>query len=198
MRFSRSIRAKIPPLLAIVLFAALANPFFAQRPTSNLPAQRSPIFGGAGGVPFVLSCGPRNVLTGLRARADAFVFAIGITCRSVLDDGSLGPESVVGEMAGGTSGAPVAAGCATGRVLSAVDVHASTYVQSLVLYCRGWDSAHRRVAAGGTEAIRIGQPTVGVAQHRTRCEFDKQPMTGVWGRAQSLVDAIGFVCDEPR
>lgn len=137
------------------------------------------------------------MLTGLRGRADAFVFAIGITCRAVLPDGSLGPESVVGEMAGGTSGAPVAVGCAAGQVLAAADVRAATYVQSMVLHCSGWDSARRRVSSRGIQTIQIGQPVAGTAEHRTRCEFEAQPMIGVWGRAQSLVDAVGFICDEP-
>ena len=29
------------------------------------------------------------------------------------------------------------------------------------------------------------------------CEAAKQPMVGIRGRASGLVDAIGFICDEP-
>ena len=29
------------------------------------------------------------------------------------------------------------------------------------------------------------------------CEAPKQPMVGIRGRASGLVDAIGFICDEP-
>lgn len=184
-------------IVAAVLLTAVARSFSAQQATASLPAQRSPVFGGAGGVSFSLSCGAGNVLTGLRARADAFVFALGITCRAVLPDGSLGPENVVGEMAGGTSGAPVAAGCATGQVLAGAEVRAVTYVQSIALHCSDWDSAKRRVISRERQTIQIGQPAAGTAQHRTRCEFDSQPMIGIWGRAQSLVDAVGFICDEP-
>jgi hypothetical protein len=191
----KSLRLALP--LAVLFLCVLARSFSAQQASANLPAQRSPIFGGAGGVSFALTCGSGNVLSGIRARADAFVFAVGITCRAVLPDGSLGPESVVGEMAGGTSGAPVAAGCASGQVLAGADVRAITYVQSIALHCSAWDSAKRRVTARETQTIYVGQPAAGNAQHRTRCEFDTQPMVGIWGRAQSLVDAIGFLCDEP-
>ncbi len=184
-------------IVAAVLLATVARSFSAQQATASLPAQRSPVFGGAGGVSFSLGCGAGNVLTGLRARADAFVFALGITCRAVLPDGSLGPENVVGEMAGGTSGAPVAAGCGSGQVLAGAEVRAVTYVQSIALHCSAWDSAKRRVSSRETQTIQIGQPAAGTAQHRTRCEFDTQPMNGIWGRAQSLVDAVGFICDEP-
>jgi hypothetical protein len=184
--------------IALVLtLAASSGSFSAQQPTSGLPAQRSPTFGGAGGESFSLSCGAGSVLTGLRARADAFVYAVGITCRSVLSNGSLGPENAVGEMAGGTSGAPVAAGCGAGQVLSGAEVRAATYVQSIALHCSAWDSAKRRVRGRETRTIQIGQPVAGTSQHRTRCEFDAQPMSGIWGRAQSLVDAVGFICDEP-
>lgn len=197
LTFIRPSRAKLTPVFAAFLIATVAEPFAAQQVAASLPAQRSPVFGGSGGVAFALTCGAGHVLTGLRARADAFVFAIGITCRAVLPDGSLGPESVVGEMAGGPSGAPVAVGCAAGQVLAAADVRAATYVQSMVLQCSAWDSARRRVSARGLQTIQIGQPVAGTAQHRTRCEFETQPMIGVWGRAQSLVDAVGFICDEP-
>lgn len=193
----RPFRSKLTPILAAFLIAAVAEPFSAQNVVAGLPAQRSPVFGGSGGVPFALTCGSGKVLTGLRARADAFVFAVGITCRAVLPDGSLGPESVVGEMAGGTSGGPVAVGCPAGQVLAAAEVRAATYVQSMALHCSGWDSARRRVSTRATQAIQIGQPAAGTAQHNTRCEFETQPMIGVWGRAQSLVDAVGFICDEP-
>jgi hypothetical protein len=184
-------------IVAAVLLTAVARSFSAQQATANLPAQRSPIFGGAGGVSFSLSCGAGSVLTGLRGRADTFVFALGITCRTVLADGSLGPENVVGEIAGGTSGAPIAAGCSTGQVLAGAEVRAVTYVQSIALHCGAWDSAKRRVTSRERQTILIGHPAAGTAQHRTRCEFDTQPMTGIWGRAQSLVDAVGFICDEP-
>lgn len=189
--------SRFTAIVAAVLLSGVARSFSAQQAVASLPAQRSPVFGGAGGVSFSLSCGAGNVLTGLRARADAFVFALGITCRAVLSDGTLGPENVVGEMAGGTSGAPVAAGCGAGQVLSGAEVRAVTYVQSIALHCSAWDSAKRRVSSRETQMIQIGQPAAGTAQHRTRCEFDAQPMNGIWGRAQSLVDAVGFICDEP-
>jgi hypothetical protein len=144
-----------------------------------------------------MTCGPGHVLTGVRARADAFVFAVGLTCRTVLPDGTLGPETSVGEMAGGPSGDPVTVGCASGQVLSAAEVRAGAYVQSLTLTCSGWDPGRRRVMARSAQRLAIGQPSPGAAEHRTRCEFETQPMIGVWGRAQSLVDAVGFICDEP-
>jgi hypothetical protein len=72
-----------------------------------------------------------------------------------------------------------------------------TYVQSIALHCGTWDSAKRRVSSRQAQVAQIGQPAVGASQHRTRCEFDSQPIVGIWGRAQSLVDAMGFICDEP-
>lgn len=180
----------------LTLFVPVAM-LWAQGGSSNLPPQRSPIFGGAGGRSFALSCAPGRVLTGLRARVDAFVFAVGITCRPILPDGALGPESAVGELAGGTSGTPVAVGCSSGHVIAAVEVRAATYLQALSAQCSEWDAARRRFRTRPVQSVTVGAAAANVPQHVTRCEFGSQPMVGIWGRAESLVDAVGFVCDEP-
>lgn len=187
-------RALMSLSLAVVVVAP-ALP--GQGVSPKMPMQRSPVFGGAGGRSFSLSCAPGRVLTGLRARADAFVFAIGITCRPLLPDGALGPESAVGDLVGGSGGSPVAVACPSGQVIAAVEVRAATYLQALEAQCAEWDASRRRFRPRPLHTVSIGAAGATVPRHVTRCEFEGQPMVGLWGRAQSLVDALGFVCDEP-
>jgi hypothetical protein len=163
----------------------------------DLPAQRSPIVGGAGGAEFTLACGPGHVLTGLRSRTDLFLNSVGITCRPVLPNGSLGPETTVGATAGGTGGQANPIACRIGEVVATAEVRAATYVDLVVLGCRAWDPATRQAKGIDVQQVTYGNPQSRAARFVSRCEFAVQPVVGIRGRAGNLVDAIGFICDEP-
>lgn len=165
--------------------------------SSNLPPQLHPVYGGANGTAFTRSCGAGKVLSGLRAREGALVDAVGILCRPVRSDGTLGPESTVGTLVGGSGGTATSDSCAAGRVASGAVVKHGAYVNRIYLYCRVWDPATRKF--GGTEhtSSSVGYSLSGGTESSRKCESLSQPVNGIRGRAHSLVDAIGFICDEP-
>jgi hypothetical protein len=166
----------------------------------NLPPQQLPVYGGSGGTAFSRNCGAGKVLTGLRARSGAMVDAVGILCRPVLSNGSLGPESTVGTLAGGGGGASETANCGLGQVVTSAKIKdggtLQPYVRRIAFRCRAWDRNSRKVT-GSESAAHVINQSDSDAGNDERCEAPTQPANGIRGRAASFVDAIGFICDEP-
>lgn len=170
--------------------------------SSYLPPQYLPIYGGSGGTAFTRDCGVGKVLTGLRYRGGLLVDAVGLLCRPVAANGTLGSESTVGTLAGGGGGNAGTAICPTGTVVSSAEIKYGTYVNRVRIRCRPWNAAARTFGGttqfpsdqvGETGNIVAGQATV----KEEKCEAYSQPARGIRGRAHSLVDAIGFICNEP-
>jgi hypothetical protein len=73
-----------------------------------------------------------------------------------------------------------------------------TYVDYISLHCENWNPATRTYAGGLIGSGRIGRAGVeGGTVKTSECESNKQPASGIRGRAGGLVDAIGLECDEP-
>lgn len=179
-------------LAAVAWYALAALP--ARAP--DLPAQNLPIYGGGGGTAFSRDCGAGRVLTGLRYRRGLVFDAIGLLCRPVNADGSLGSETSVGSLAGGTGGTAYAVSCAAGKVVVGSEIYHGSYVDGFWMYCRDWVPATRSFGAAATEAPKLFgffATNKGVE----RCEAATQPARGIRGRAATLVDAVGFTCNEP-
>lgn len=164
--------------------------------SQNLPPQFLPILGGTNGHGFTRSCGAGRVLAGLVFRDGSLVDAVGIICRPVLANGSLGPASTVGSLAGGTNGTAGSETCAPGRAVTQAGIRHGSYVNSILLFCRNWDPATRTVTGLERALNFIGTPSGGTNDFQ-KCESNRQPANGIRGRAAGLVDAIGFICDEP-
>ena len=163
-----------------------------------LPPQLLPVYGGAGGTAFTRSCGAGKVLTGLRFRDGLLVDAIGILCRPVLSGGALGSESTVGTLVGGTGGTSGSTSCPSGRVLIGAYIAHGSFVNSIRISCQDWIPTTR--SFGGQINVYdppIGSYSSGGTTNKENCEAPTQPANGIRGRAQSLVDAFGLVCDEP-
>lgn len=161
-----------------------------------LAPQYLPIYGGTGGNAFTRSCGEGKVLTGLRYRAGNVLDAVGILCRPVLANGTLGSESTSGSVVGGGGGTSGSISCLPGRVATGANLQHGMFVDRVVLNCKVWDPASRSFPGRTgilTEAAGGGSGT----PRDTWCESPKQPFNGIRGRANSLVDALGFICDEP-
>jgi len=171
----------------------------ASRPSAapaNDPTQRTPAFGGSGGRDFELQCGQGYVLTGLQGRQGMVIDRIGVLCRPVRPDGSLGSETTVGGEVGGRGGNAAAVSCGSGRVLSALFILYGTYVDSVQIGCRTWHAGTRSMSG----AIAYGQKLGGSGSptpQRISCGSDRQPGAGILGRAGNVVDSIGLVCNEP-
>lgn len=178
---------------------ALAVGTFSLVPVASrfLPPQYLPVYGGAGGDAFTRSCGDGRVLTGMRFRGGMFVDAIGIMCRPVLANGTLGPESTSGTLVGGSGGTSGSASCATGTVVTGASIYYGSIVDQVFLKCKTWNASSRSFS--GVEIT--ARPSAGSHTmsrgNQENCEAPTQPVNGIRGRANSLVDALGFICDEP-
>jgi hypothetical protein len=179
----------------IVTLAAL--PLLGLR-TLDLPPQNLPILGGSGGTAFSRDCGAGRALSGVRYRSGAVIDAIGIQCRPVLADGSLGPESAIGTLAGGGGGTIAVASCPSGTVVTGLRVRFGSYVSYVILTCRAWRSSARTWSTSTPAAVSLGSVlTPASATTDQACEASQQPGSGLRGRAATFLDGVGLVCDEP-
>jgi hypothetical protein len=187
------------------LLGALSTAVHAQ----DNAAQALPAIGTDGGTSFTRQCGAGQVLTGVRARVGLIIDALGVKCRSVNANGTLGTEFNVGALAGGTGGIETSGSCPAGSVVSgqagakAVPVGIAYFD----LRCRRWESATRRFTGSvvavihvisGVGAARIvvdAVPHVGLPP--SDCSRQEQPVVLLRGRAGAVVDAAALTCNEP-
>ena len=163
---------------------------------TDLPEQKLPIEGGAGGVAFSRECGAGKVLTGFRYGANPALVAIGLVCKPVAADGTLGGSSSEGTRVGGITGEFAQVHCLAGQVVGSAIIYYGSVVEGLQMHCYAWKPNTRRMGDSYASAVRIGRTTTGKAAG-TSCTSSTQPVVAMRGRADRLVDAIGFTCDEP-
>ena len=182
-------RSHIPAVIGgILALAPLRAP--------DLPPQVFPVYGGSGGSAFTRSCGAGRVLTGLRFRAGMSLDAIGLLCRNVNADGSLGTESAVGTLAGGGGGTAGSASCPAGTVANGARIFYGTYVDGVILHCKAWDKSTRSFTTPNAGQANAGRFTLNTSKISI-CELSTQPVVALRGREAGLVDAVGLTCDEP-
>ena len=166
-------------------------------PSNMLPPQLLPVYGGSDGTAFSRDCGSGKVLTGLRYRAGLLVDALGLLCRPVSSSRTLGPESTVGTLVGGGGGSSGSVSCASGTVVTGALIYHGSLVNGVQLTCRVWGAASRQFVVPSASVLGRfggGAPATPTGE---ACEATTQPASGFRGRAGLVVDAIGFVCDEP-
>ena len=181
-----------------LMLIPLALATISMTPPALDAPQYFPIVGGSGGTGFTRSCGAGKVLTGLFGREGMWVDAIGVLCRPVNSNGTLGAQSTVGSAAGGGGGTSTSVSCGSGTVVSEIFIRAGSLVNSVSITCRNWDASTRKF--GGPlpgNSPGIGRMLTGGADYRHKCELATQPVNGIRGRAAAAVDALGAICDEP-
>lgn len=177
--------------LATLAWSALA---LVPMRSSDLPTQYLPVYGGSGGTAFSRSCGSGRVMSGIRYRAGLQLDAIGLLCRPVNADGSLGAETTVGTLAGGGGGTSGTSRCPSGKVVTSATIYHGTWVGGLMLRCSTWNTSTR--SWSGLQFLNaVGNPLAKIDSES--CEVLTQPVVAIRGRAASLVDAFGLICDEP-
>ena len=162
-----------------------------------------PLIGGPGGTPFSQVCPPHFVLTGIRARRGVTLDGIGIRCRQVRADGTLGAELDEGPVWGGPGGAAFAQSCSSNYVIAEqVALYVGT-LTDLTYHCFRWNPATRRwnVNDRGTDievlrSIASNGKSLGAGTF-TDCPAATRPADGVRGRSGLVVDAVGIRCNTP-
>ena len=179
-------------LIPLALGTIAATPLLPDLSPQNFALQ-----GGSGGTSFNRMCGSGKVLTGLHGREGMWVDAIGVLCRPVNANGTLGSESAVGSPAGGGGGESTSKSCPSGSVAAGVRIRSGSYVNAVTLFCKKWDPATRKFTGPLTSTSAGLGYNMGGTNHDQNCEQATQPVNGFRGRAASLVDAIGVTCNEP-
>lgn len=187
--------------LPVTIFLALLALMLAPDARgADQPAQTTPAFGGSGGSPFTLSCGSGYVLTGLRGRSGVWVDRIGVLCRPVRANGTLGAETIRSGEVGGGGGDPKAVSCPSGQVVSGFKMRSGSFVDWIALYCSTWRASdrtwHGRTELSG-HSFGMLTPSMTSTFSSALCELAKQPAVAIHGRAGSSVDAVGLKCNEP-
>ena len=161
----------------------------------DLPPQALVIYGGGGGSAFTRTCGSNRVMTGFQYRKGLVIDGIGLLCRPVQSNGTLGSESA-GSMAGGGGGSFGTRSCAAGSVVVGGVVEYGSVIETVRIRCREWKAATR--SYGTTEVVvsLVGNNAT-LSIGRTKCDNATQPVVSIRGRAGLVVDAVGFTCDEP-
>ena len=204
----RPLRRRYRRVIKAVALFAFAPVLLA--PGSQHVAQYLPLIGSDNkAAPFTRQCPSDQVLTGIRARLGRVIDAIGIKCRAVNANGSLGGENDVGTLAGGSSGVLGAGSCPAGSVIvgqagSAAD---PAGVSLLNLRCRRWDPMTRvwggattaviQLITGAEAGVVVGTVSREGANNSTDCSRQSQPAILIRGRAGQIIDAAGLTCDEP-
>ena len=149
--------------------------------STPLPPQLLPVYGGASGTAFNRSCGAGKVLTGLRFRAGMLVDAVGLLCRPVNANGTLGSESTVGTLVGGSGGTSGSRSCAIGRVVVGAGILHGSYVDAINLGCRTWNASLRKFTTSETYPGWIGNGGSTAAANSETCENSAQPAIAIRG-----------------
>lgn len=180
--------------LAVAAVALNTHPLEARRVFENLP-----LVGSSGGTSFSRECPANHVLSGVRYRRGAVLDGIGIKCRPVRSNGTLGSEINSGSMAGGNGGTAGSESCTGTTVIvsQAGASQAGVGIGILVLHCYEWFPASK--SWGGSRLGHIAVKTGGAlpALATSRCSAGTQPATGIRGKHGAIVDSFGLHCSAP-
>jgi hypothetical protein len=172
------------------------------------PEQKTTAFGGSGGITYNRRCAAGSVLVGVIGVAGDWMDAVGAICSPVRSDGTLGTpsSSSLAGGDGGTSGT-IERRCSAGKVVSSVQVkhglvlfNQVRVVLNLVVVCSAWNPAARTWSAASPQALAGFNSGTG-RESRTdtpACASQRQPATGIHGRAARYLDSFGLYCNEPQ
>ena len=177
----------------IVLAAAGA---VSTRLDASMVFEDLPLIGGIGGSAFSRECPDDHVLTGLRYRRGMLVDGIGIQCRPIRADGTLGSQVNSGSMAGGNGGTYGTASCPSGQVVAEESgLSSGVGISKLYFYCYKWVPATKIFDGARDETLVVNGSGNTLTMHK--CTSASQPATGIKGRHGAIVDAAGLHCSAP-
>src|SRR5215207_7427804 len=100
-----------------------------------------------------------------------------------------------GTMASGSGGTLGSQRCAATDVVFSASPYYGSYVDGMRLGCAEWLPAVRKIG-GYRNSLSFGR-LIGNTSASSTCSGSTQPVKSLFGRAHSLIDAIGITCDEP-
>jgi hypothetical protein len=121
---------------------------------------------------------------------------VGLLCRPVRSDGTLGSETTVGGEVGGGGGDAASVSCPPGDVVAALKLRFGTYVDSISLVCDHWQAGTRSMSGTSFGERKLGGGG-GSGSKAVSCGSNRQPGAGIRGRASGVLDSVGLVCNEP-
>lgn len=160
--------------------------------------QDLPIKGLPTGTSITSNCPSGSVLTGLRARVGLVIDAVGIRCRPLRTDGTLGAETNGGDYAGGSGGTERIRSCPAGTVAVGQRIGVKMAIIHISIFCRTWNPATRTTSGTRTALEVVTLPNGIWDAPAEQCTSDSQPLGGIRARAGGILDAVGFTCRRPR
>jgi hypothetical protein len=160
---------------------------------------RSPIWGGSGGNKnYQLSCGKGAVMTGMTAKFGSWIDQIGVVCRKVNENGTLGDEFTRGPVGGQGGSSSTIRRCDPGEVIGGAYGGSGWYIDYIGARCYPWDARSRRLDARDTtpKYFRIGNsPLLGPGSWNW-FTCGTKPAKGLRGKHGSYVDSLQFFCND--
>ena len=168
----------------------------SSRLDASLVFEDLPLIGGIGGSAFSRECPDDQVLTGIRYRRGLLVDGIGIKCRPIRSDGTLGAEVNAGSMAGGSGGTSGSVSCPSGQVVAEESgLSGGVGISKLYFYCYKWVPRTKIVDGAMETTLVVNGSGNTLTMHK--CTSASQPATGIKGRHGAIVDAVGLHCSIP-
>lgn len=157
-----------------------------------------------GGTSQSRTCPDEALMTGIMLRVGLNIDAIGIRCRRINANGTLGREFADGSMMGGSGGTVTVSSCPAGAVVVGQGIQKSDMSPSqftvLGFHCQSW-SKSTRTTVGARMFVRVWKmwtlnPYVGDIPD-DYCSSPGRPVRRVRTMAGIYVNAIGFTCLTP-
>jgi hypothetical protein len=161
---------------------------------------KGPLWGGSGGSSsYNLDCGSTGVMVGLYGKVGLWIDQIGVVCRKVNPDGTLGSTYTRGPV-GGSGGSGDRADCPSGSVITVMGSWSGSFMDQVGVECYGWSPGSRRAGGGYTGAASLGK--VGTIHlpgltfnQKVNCPAEKVGKA-VRGKSGGYIDSLQFVCDD--
>lgn len=177
-------------------------------PPVDDPEQQTTAFGGSGGITYNRRCAAGSVLTGVIGVSGDWMDAVGAICSQVRSDGTLGTpsSSSLAGGDGGTSGTTERR-CNPGHLVTSVQVKHGLVlvgqlrvVLNLTVICSAWDPAARTWSTAQPQFLAGFNSGTGNSSRTdiAACASQRQPATGIHGRAARYLDSFGVYCNEPQ
>lgn len=150
---------------------------------------------GSSGTAFKDECPAGQYLVGLNARRSEYVDQVQIICAAIGAGGKFGEELYYGPERGGRTGTPLESACRGGTIIEAelAMSPSNRQISNVQLKCRS-------LLNGSTNTLSFSRNLGGGAMRGIGMQYlqecpDGEVATGIRGRADDYVGALGFICD---